>query len=226
MTKVIKIAAVLASFVIGLPAQAGLISYTDEALWNSAVGSVSGTENFNSFSTDTTFRNATVSANNMQITGVPGANGDATNIVDAQSFVFSGGYAIDGTSYLLGDLTGSQTLRVDFDSSVSAWGATFSGISNGTLNTVISAYDSNSNLLGMLNSSSPNNSTVGFYGFSFDSNEMADYLVFQNITLNNDVFGMDNVSFVTATSVPEPASMALLGLGLAGIAFSRKKKIV
>jgi hypothetical protein len=37
--------------------------------------------------------------------------------------------------------------------------------------------------------------------------------------------GFDNVSLIaTTTAVPEPATLALLGLGVAGIGFSRKKK--
>lgn len=37
--------------------------------------------------------------------------------------------------------------------------------------------------------------------------------------------GLDNVSFTTSTAdVPEPISLALFGLGLAGIGFSRRKK--
>jgi hypothetical protein len=235
MSKIIKISAVIASIATGLPAQAGLVSYTDVISWNSAVGTVSGTENFNLFLTDTSFQNTTVSTNNMKISGVSGDGGPATNKIDAVNFETSEPFNVDGTSFLLGDLKGSQTIRIDFDNSVSAWGATFRGISDTTTNTrgivsirdtVISAYDSNNTLLGILKSSSANSGAVGFYGFAFDSNEMADYLVFQNTSLNNDVFGMDNVSFVTGTSVPEPASIALLGLGLAGIGFSRRKKKV
>ena len=37
-------------------------------------------------------------------------------------------------------------------------------------------------------------------------------------------YGIDNVT-VNETTVPEPTSLALLGLGLAGVGFSRKKKI-
>lgn len=226
----IKTTLVAASLLIAIaPAHATLVSYTNEAAWNADVGPLSGTEDFNSFATDTTFQNTTVSANNMQISGELGSNGGTTNTIDAASYAFSGFYNIDGSSYLLADLVDQQTFRIDFDSSVTAWGGTFSGISDEEIrNTTISAYDSNNVLLGILNTSSLTNSARDFYGFNFDANEAADYLIFQNVSVSlfsNDVFGIDNIGFVTATAdVPAPASLALLGLGLLGLGFSRNKR--
>ena len=223
LAQLLKISAAVAGIAAGLPAHAGLISFTSQAAWNAAVGPVSGTENFNSFASDTTFQNTTVNVNNMSISGVPGSNGSTTNTIDALSFAYGGYYDLNGSTYLLGDLQGSQTIRIDFTDAVSAWGGTFSGISDGPRNTVLSAYDAGNNLLGVVNTSSVTNSDVGFYGFAFDANETASYLVFQNTTTYNDVFGLDDIGFVTA-NVPEPNSLALFGLGLVGLTLLRRKK--
>lgn len=59
---------------------------------------------------------------------------------------------------------------------------------------------------------------AGFTGINFDSIEIT------GATGGN--FYMDELHYSSTTSVPEPATLALLGLGLAGIGFSRKKKSV
>lgn len=44
--------------------------------------------------------------------------------------------------------------------------------------------------------------------------------------LNSSKLNIGNIQLSTASAIPEPATLALLSLGLAGIGFSRKKKSI
>jgi hypothetical protein len=181
--------------------------FTDRPTWTAAAAP-NGSENFNSFATDTTFQNVSVPITNGTVIGQLGSNGAQTNKIDAPPAEFANAYILDGTSYLIGDLTAGQTMTITFNNPVTAWGGDFKGVADVPRTTHIDVFDAANVLQGTVTMSSPTNTTLGFYGFTMTAGTTAKKLVLSNGVASNDAFGLDNIQF----SVPEPSAAAAIAL--------------
>lgn len=138
---------------------------------------------------------------------------------------YAGSYNTRGRLYLENgpyDSSMAYSMRFDFAAAVSAFGFNWGAADNIWL---LSAYDATDSLLGSYSLTATGPSNAGeYFGLAFggiayatlvnQSGDAGDYVMIDNFTYNG---GGD-------VEVPEPTSLALFGLGLAGLVASRRKR--
>jgi hypothetical protein len=166
--------------------------------------------------------------------GVLSSGTSLTNQYASEGVLFSAfenGSLVDNT--VVGNLVGSNywyncypticgsradILRIDFDSLVDnvSWVTDTEGTPPGS-GIIFNAYDSIGSLI--------DSTSITISGTAISTSFSVSGISYIEMLQASDswAWGIDNLSF-DATTVPEPTSIILLGLGLAGIGLSKKRK--
>ena len=151
------------------------------------------------------------------------------SLVSGLSIIFGSSRpgSISAGSYLdRADDTQAVKPVFDFSSAITAFGANWD-LSPGGAATGISLFLTFQDLTSMtVTTQVPNAFTGQFFGIVSDTPFISVRFDEGTQTAGVETFNMDNARFVQAAAVPEPSMFSLLGLGLAGVGFSMRKRSI
>ncbi|MDH4202739.1 MAG: PEP-CTERM sorting domain-containing protein [Phycisphaerae bacterium] len=198
-----------------VPAMAGVSFYTDRSTWEAEVSGEIVTETYNEVSPYVL---------NEGLNEMTSIDIEINNLTLESGFISidDGSYYlnIDGTPFFRGVCYPSPyntTISIHTQSPVSAWGADFTSTYS-TDGLTLQINGQQHDFSGLMLAGND----IGFLGIiSTDPFASVTLLTLDDDdTLFGESFGMDNVSFV---AVPEPMTMALLGLG--GLMLRKRRKV-
>jgi len=219
----LKLIALGALATMTVSANAAIIWLSDIGSWNASTGGAAMTEDFSGFGVDTQFRSQSVAINGGTIRQL-GTDHGFRNTIDVPSLDFSDNNGTANASMFVDKdpTTSPTTVEILFDTPQSGFGFNAWGARDGE-GVAVQAYNGNTFIgaAGVL----PGDGI--FHGFIIPDGPLVDRVVFVAVSGNGtpasgEGFGMDNL--VYADAVPEPATMALLGLGAAAVLRRRNRK--
>jgi len=203
------IAALAISTLCGpIAASAGVVTFTNRASWDSAVGTVSFTVDFESFITDTSFATVPLNVGPFTLSTV-GTAATGRNIVDVAPFILPPVPASFGNAAV--DIFVQDPLAADitFATPVVGFFADFLNAGNGQQLSLTLSLEGG----GTADLLVPGTGS-GEESFGFVSTDAVTAIRLHNSV--NDGFYIDNIS----GTIPEPGTVGLLGMALAFLGFS------